>query len=365
MTIKFALISDSNGTEIYESGAANVANIVAAETGYTALNASFSGDTTAEMYARLAADVYPAVPDLAIIQGGTNNMADAYTNNVTDAVWIPAWLDPIEDMVTGLRAQDILPFVCSPPPSKRVEEAVRWPKAIRALKQLCDDLGVPYIPLHEKVSAKALYPSQYLALFRSDPDMYHFTSAGHALWADTILPFLLVDRADTTAFATVLNVTPASSFGSISNKTIKVAIPAAALTNVPVGVRSKVRVTLKASAAESWQIAAAYIGHRVSGAQSSGLAQLKESGGSGAFTVAQNSTLEVTADFAYNGSSDLMLQIASPTTSNDAVIADNAFTGAVTYLNSSGNQANVTSASGFTGYSSYLSGFTKLEINGA
>ncbi len=178
-------LGDSNMAETYVSGSANIASIVSARFGLTKYNAGMSGNKTAQMTARVTADVLSRSPDVVFVMAGTNDGAYAFENNIAASVWVPQWLTDMGLLIDALASVSKI-IIVSPIPARRRKLCDEWPAAVNSLVSLCASKGVIYCPMYEGFVSTAVVqlaysaPTQYYA---AEPDRFHLTAAGHTLAA--------------------------------------------------------------------------------------------------------------------------------------------------------------------------------------
>lgn len=178
-------LGDSNMSETYVSGSANMASSVSTRFGFTKFNESVSGLYTSGATARVATHVLPHNPDVVFAMIGTNDGAYAFENDVAASVWVPQWLSDMDALINALASVPTV-IIVSPIPARRRKLCDEWPDAVNSLVTLCATKGVLYAPMYEGFISTAVVmlayntPTKY---YRNEPDRFHLTASGHTLAA--------------------------------------------------------------------------------------------------------------------------------------------------------------------------------------
>jgi len=165
----------------------------------------------------------------------------------------------------------------------------------------------------------------------------------------------------------IFSVAQNEKFGNVGTKTIKVRIPASAIT-APSGSVTKMKLTFGGDASEPLALSKAFIGH-ASGSgdvwDASGLTKLQFSGVDAVTVPAAGSISSDWLDFAWDKSSDLILSVYCSDSggSSDGLNSTNPVTGASTSMSTS-DVAGTANASGLTSYAGYLALLTEIETDG-
>lgn len=143
------------------------------------INAGVGGNNSADMLARLQADVIAHNPDVCVMMVGNNDFGGA------GKVLTPAqYKANVVSIVGALRAAGIKPVVFSPMMTRGTASVfVSWKTYLVALESACSELSVPYVDLFREYCYATLR-SEYLTLY---VDTLHQTVAGNAFIAEYAL----------------------------------------------------------------------------------------------------------------------------------------------------------------------------------
>jgi len=373
--MKLVSLGDSITAAIYVSDADSYCKLFADVIGYTHVNAGVSGDTSAQMLARLSADVIAQAPQICTVMAGTNDMANAVAADTLNTTMITTYIANMGSIIDGLIGAGIKPIVVSPMLSRNVRETARWPDAIRALRDLCVTKNVEYVPLNETMlnDYRSASSATYLAWFMSTPgtgdgtDIYHPAAAGHARINALLSRYSTIPLGpsgpDTAHVGTVLSATLTGNFGNINGQTIRAHIAASSLT-IPTNGVSWMRVKLRAHVDEPTAVNKMYLGPITSGVAASALYPVKVAGAASFTVPAAGFAWSDWIPFAWNKTSGLIFSMYdNGGTSVDKIAANASLTGAGTALKS-GDDAATLSPTGFTDYSGYLSFVEAIETDG-
>lgn len=268
---KIVFLGDSNTAAYYVTQTQAFAHLLGTAWGFDDIvNAGVVGDKASDMLARLDADVIDLSPDVCVIMAGTNEMAAAYVNDTPNATMIASYVTNMEDIIDGLQAEGIGVIVFSPIPSRRAEEAYRWPAMIRALRELCDQKGIVYVPVHEAFVRKADDEAAFKALYREiQVDFYHLNEDGHAFLADVAALYVPVvsepdppedpppDPEEFVIFEATLNLDSTGYNGYTRRQVIE-----ASALDAPAFTPTEMRITWQASSTGALHITAGAVGHK-------------------------------------------------------------------------------------------------------
>ena len=158
-----------------------------AENGYA--SRAISGQTTSQMLERFRADVVELHPQVAVICGGTNDLAQN-----TGYISLEHFLDNIQSMAELARANGIRPVLCSVLPAgdfpwrpglEPAQKIVRLNAMIRAY---AEREGIPYVDYHTPMAAA---DGSMIAVYTYDG--VHPTEAGYRVMERILPP--VVERA--------------------------------------------------------------------------------------------------------------------------------------------------------------------------
>ena len=143
-------------------------------------NAGVPGDTTAQMVARLAADVIARTPDICVVMGGRND--------INTSVAVSTTINNLDTIASTCLASSIMPIVCLVPPSSTGAIAALT-NLNDSIRLLCQIKGYPlcdtYTPfINTDGTQKGAAGSGAGELFE---DSMHFNETGARLAAATIL----------------------------------------------------------------------------------------------------------------------------------------------------------------------------------
>lgn len=356
---KIIFAGDSN-LDQYVTNAEKFGSIVGSARGYPFVtNSGVSGNTSAQLLARLASDVIAPDPDVCAVMIGTNDMAAAHENDTANSAMIAAYVANMEEIIDDLEAASIVPVIVTPPPARIPEVCLRFPAMLAALDALCTDKSVALVNIYDAIADRARNVSKaaFQALYLADPDKYHLSVAGHSFIGG--LDWSSIPAATLPAIDTVLNEAHNSNFGNISGGTFRVAIEMSAMS-LP-GSVTMARLTFQGHSDEPLALSKVFAGSRSSGANASSLVPVRV-GGAQAFTVPQAGTL-VSDPFPFGGGAMLVTGHGNGGSSADKLSAKSSATGATTYYKY-GDEAASLSVTGFAGYSGYLSLVTEIETDG-
>lgn len=356
---------DSNTTNNYAS--TTYADLLQTALGATVINTAVSGYYAEGILSFINSMILNHSPDICIIMIGTNDIAHASENAHDNREMITDYLSTMQSIITTLQINNIKVILMSPPMSRNIEDCKRGEELSEALKWLCIKNNVEFIDIYSKFLylSKSVTTATLNSYFLADPDKYHLNNSGHALIANYILENnILKPIIAPTATETIFTQTLNTGFGNISSQTVRTTLNAAAITNMPSGAVTKIRLTFKGSPTEPIILNGVYIGQVSSGCATNSFSQVKVTGAA-AFTVSTNAALVTDwIDFNWDKSSPLMLSMyCSGNTSNDMLYSCFSNPNGSSYLKS-GNEAATLNPSGFMLYSGYSSLICQIETDG-
>ena len=136
-------------------------------------NAGVPGNVTAQMRARLSSDVLAYKPDALFVMGGTNDLAQGYSQ--------AAIIANLRAIVTTAQSHGIRVFLMTIPPDSYSGTAGRINALNGAILYLASSLKVRAIDIHRPLTSSA---GTYIAQYTSDG--LHFSSLGAQVVANTI-----------------------------------------------------------------------------------------------------------------------------------------------------------------------------------
>lgn len=356
---RIVFAGDSN-LDQYVSSQDKFGSIVGSARGYPFVwNSGVSGNTSAQLRARLATDVIALSPQVCVVMIGTNDIAEAYENDTANASMIAGYISNVGGIIDDLVTAGITPVIASPPPARIYEVCLRFGPMLEALESLCASKGVEYVNLYDGIAnqARDVSKAAFLALYRADPDKYHLTVEGHAFIAG--LDWSGIPASSLLHIGSVLNEAHNTSFGNVSGGTFRVAIEASAMS-LP-GSVTVARLTLQGYTDEQITLKKVFAGARTSGANASSLVPVRVNGNT-EFTVPKGRTV-MTDPFPWSGGAMLLTGYGNAGASADKLSAKGGVSNVTTYYKS-GDEAASLSVSGFIGYSGYLSLVSKIETDG-
>lgn len=368
---KIVITGDSNTTNTYVT--TTYAQLLGSVLGATVYNTAMSGYYTLGVLGNINSMILDYSPDVCILMVGTNDIANASETAADNRTMTTASMASMKEIITKVKSAGINLIILSPPMSRNLTDWQRGVEFSDALKWLCIENNVEFLDVYSMFLSlsKTSTLETFNSYFRPDPDKYHLLDSGHALIANYLLNNSLLKVAAPAATSTnttsstgvVFSQTCPDVFGNIMANTAKIVIPKSAIT-LPNGTVTRWRFTLQAAVDESITVSELYLGIQTSAASSATLVPIKYNGNIN-YTIAPNSQL--TTDWtplSWDKTSNLILSLYCAGGANsDKLMSNISNSLAVTYLRS-GNYANATSGSGFTGYNKYLSLVNKIETDG-
>jgi lysophospholipase L1-like esterase len=136
-------------------------------------NAGVPGNTTSQMRARLAADVYAYNPDVLFVLGGTNDLGLGISRSATIA--------NLRAIIVGAKAHKITVILIVVPPDSYSSMAPKIDSLNTAIVNLARGQRVTYVNIHGPLTnANGVYYAKYTS------DGLHFTDLGAQVVANTI-----------------------------------------------------------------------------------------------------------------------------------------------------------------------------------
>ena len=136
-------------------------------------NAGVPGNTTAQMNARLNADVYAYHPDVLFVLGGTNDLGFGISASATIA--------NLRAIIVGAKAHKIMVVLLLVPPDSFSSMAPKIASLNAAIIHLANSQVVNYVDIHAPLAnANGVFYSKYTS------DGLHFTDLGAQVVANTI-----------------------------------------------------------------------------------------------------------------------------------------------------------------------------------
>lgn len=359
-------VGDSN-LDQYVTNDQKFGTIVGAKLGYPVVICDGkSGQGAEALNARFAVDVVAKAPQAVGIMIGTNNLASAYENNVSNPTMLASYIAAVADCIDKAKAVGITPFIISPPPARLPEMCLRFEPTLTALKALCVSKGITYANIYDAIADQARNVSKtaFNSLYFADPDKYHLVVAGHTFVAGCIDWASVIPPPDLSSLANVLNATHDASFGNVTGGTFRVVINQSAMSAA--GPSGFARLRLQAHADESFVVQKLYAGVPSSGASASSIVPVRVNG-STSFTIPQGQSVWTDA-FVKPGSGLVVSGYCNGGTSADKLSAKTGVSGVTTYYASSDHAADLSvtvGAGNFLGYSGYLSLVSEIQTDGA
>lgn len=157
------------------TNATRFSTLIGVAAGYAAqdiINAGVGGNNSADILARLQADVIAHAPDVCVVMVGNNDFGG--TGKILSSSQYKANLVKI---VVQLRAAGIKPVLFSPMMVRGVTSVfVAWKPYLAAIEMVVGELSVPYVDLYREYCYAAMR-AEYLPLYA---DTLHQAVAGHA-----------------------------------------------------------------------------------------------------------------------------------------------------------------------------------------
>jgi lysophospholipase L1-like esterase len=136
-------------------------------------NAGVPGDTTAQMRARLASDVYAFHPDVLFVLGGTNDLGLGISNSATIA--------NLRAIIVGAKAHNIAVLLMLVPPDNYTSMAPNIAALNTAIVNLARSQRVTYVDIHAPLTnSRGVYYPKYTS------DGLHFSALGAQTVANTV-----------------------------------------------------------------------------------------------------------------------------------------------------------------------------------
>lgn len=188
----------SNATADYVQGAEHFGEIIKSDMGFEDYtNTAVSGTTMAAILADIDARILDQNADLVILLLPANEMASSIPNNVPVETLVDQIVAPLESVIDAVQASGAEMVVLSPPLARAYREVPRWTPVLQAIKKLCFEKGIHYVPFYERmVYVSDNEPAGFEALLNPEPNIYHLSAAGHALVAQTFLETQHGDTVD-------------------------------------------------------------------------------------------------------------------------------------------------------------------------
>ena len=131
------------------------------------------GNTTAQMNARLNADVYAYHPDVLFVLGGTNDLGFGISASATIA--------NLRAIIVGAKAHKIMVLLLLVPPDSFSSMAPKIASLNAAIIHLANSQAVNYVDIHAPLAnANGVFYAKYTS------DGLHFTDLGAQVVANTI-----------------------------------------------------------------------------------------------------------------------------------------------------------------------------------
>lgn len=168
-------------------------------------NAGVSGNTTAQMHARLQTDVLDYSPDVVPILGGTNDL----TSGMTDAA-LTTMFQNLEDIVARCLNAGVLPVIVTCPPKNGAALESRKAQVLYYL--LAQSYGIPLLDSYRLLVGAAT--GSFNASYSGDGT--HWNTAGIAVLADAFASLLAdLDAAHPGPYLAAYSETSTGNFANL------------------------------------------------------------------------------------------------------------------------------------------------------
>jgi lysophospholipase L1-like esterase len=171
-------------------------------------NAGVPGEKSFQIVARLTSQVLAYNPDVCIIMSGTNDVTSGSFGTAANA----AYMNYIEQMVTGCLNAGVLPVICVPPAKTGTPDAY---KNRYFYYMLCEYYGIPLVDMCQATIDTNDTFGGWIANLTIDGT--HPSSYGTDLMADLLVPALQNPYTHKFSRLPYFGVFPETVFGEMSN----------------------------------------------------------------------------------------------------------------------------------------------------